>query len=58
MRGNYTYFLMSSRAATDAVEKACALHKEACELRLAKATNTPKNKVNTPWPTEEKPKNP
>lgn len=36
---------------TSAVEQAKRLHKEACELRLAKLANTPKEKINTPWET-------
>lgn len=45
MRGNIR------KEPTDAVEKAKREHAEGCELRLAKLTNTPKEKLNTPWPT-------
>jgi hypothetical protein len=34
---------------TTTVEQAQREHKEACELRLAKLQNTPKEKLNTPW---------
>ena len=50
MRGSYTNHLLRTSRLTDAVEKARDLHREECERRLAKATNTPKEKVNTPWP--------
>lgn len=47
MRGNIR------KEPTDAVEKAKREHSEACELRLAKAHNTPKTEVNTPWPGQK-----
>jgi hypothetical protein len=37
---------------TVTVEQAQRAHKEECERRLAKAMNTPKEKVNTPWPED------
>lgn len=44
MRGAYTQFVKSKGYApsvdsSDATEKAAALHKEACELRLARIMN-------------------
>lgn len=45
------HYLRTSRL-TDAVERAKEIHKEECEQRLAKAMNTPKEKVNTPWPED------
>jgi hypothetical protein len=50
MRGSYANHYLH----TTAVEREQQKHKEACEQRLAKAMNTPKEKINTPWP-EQKP---
>ena len=49
MRGSYAQHYLRVSAVEDAARK----HKEACELRLAKAMNTPKEKQNTPWPEPE-----
>lgn len=49
MRGGRTQQIINTSNKTEAVERAAAEHKEACEQRLAKAMNTPKSKVNTPW---------
>lgn len=54
MRGGRTQQIINTSNKTEAVERAVAEHKEACELRLAKAMNTPKRKVNTPWDTTGK----
>lgn len=48
MRGSYA----KHYERTSANEQATKAHKDACEQRLAKAMNTPKEKVNTPWEKE------
>lgn len=50
MRGGRTQQIINTSNKSEAVERSVAEHKEACEQRLAKAMNTPKEKVNTPWP--------
>ena len=37
-----------------AEDRATQAHKEECELRLAKAFNTPKELANMPWPKAKK----
>jgi hypothetical protein len=51
MRGAYNQYLKQN-GKTDAVENAAALHKEACELRLARIANgaEPSHKNGTPYP--------
>ena len=47
------HFLRNCGRTTDAVERAAEIHKEECEQRLAKLQNTPKEKLNTPWPGQK-----
>jgi hypothetical protein len=55
MRGNANQSFIHTSRKTDAVEQACALHKEACERRLARIQNgaEPAHK-NGPWPGQKK----
>ena len=53
MRGTYTQHYLRTARYSDAVERAKEQHKEECEQRLAKAMNTPKSALNTPWPDQK-----
>lgn len=58
MRGGRFNYTPDATFTTDAVEKAAAEHREACETRLARIQNgkDPDYKNGTPWPEPRKDK--